>query len=316
MLPRIKLAAVAAAAMLLSAGAASPADTTFVTLGTGSGPIPTLERAQPANLLIAGDQMILVDAGDGAAQQVGKAGAPFENIQSVFISHLHFDHTGGLFALLSRRFQVLAPAPVTIYGPPGTKATVDALVQAMLPAVEAAANIRERSRMSPAETVRVVELSDGWTGRIGDITITAASNSHYVLQGESDRRNDTYAFRFDTPGRSIVYTGDTGPSAAVERLATGADILFAEIMEPGGTLARLRASRPDIPPAALAAVARHYHAQHLSPTEVGLMARRAGVKALVLTHIGMEDEEIPAARAAIAAHYSGPVTFASDLDRF
>lgn len=313
---KLKFAAAAAAVMLLSPGATSPTDPTFVTLGTASGPIPRPDRAQPANLLRSGEEMILVDAGDGAAQQVGKAGFAFEKIQSVFISHLHFDHTGGLFALLSRRFQVLAPAPITIYGPPGTRATVDALVQAMLPAIEAAANIRERSRVSPAETVKVVELNDGWTGRIGNIAITAVANSHYVLQGESKHRNDTYAFRFDMPGRSIVYTGDTGPSAAVEQLAKNVDVLFSEIMDQNGTLARLKASRPDVSPTALEAVSRHYHVQHLSPAEAGLMAQRAGAKALVLTHIGMNMDEIPAAKAAIAMHYKGPVTFASDLDRF
>ncbi|WP_189338313.1 MBL fold metallo-hydrolase [Sphingobium sp. SCG-1] len=200
MLSKMKFAVAAATTIVLSAGAASATDPTFVTLGTASGPIPRPARAQPANLLISGDQMILVDVGDGAAQQVGKAGVPFEKIQSVFISHLHFDHTGGLFALLSRRFQVLAPAPITIYGPPGTKATVDALVQAMLPATEAAANIRERSRVSPAETVQVVELSDGWSGRIGNIAITVAGESAGCFPSGAGGRIPTLSCPTPLPG--------------------------------------------------------------------------------------------------------------------
>src|SRR5690606_21667302 len=112
---------------------------------------PQERRAQPANLLVEGDQGILIDVGDGAAQQLGKIGVPLENVQTLFISHLHFDHTGGLFALLARRFQTLVPGKLTIYGPPGTQATVDGLIAAMAPAVTAQSNIRARAPAPPAD---------------------------------------------------------------------------------------------------------------------------------------------------------------------
>lgn len=290
----------------------------FYTLGTGSGPTPQARRAQPANLLMAGDQGILVDAGDGATQQLGKIGTPLTAIQSVFISHLHFDHTGGLFAFLSRRYQLLVPGQVTIYGPPGTRSTVDAMLAAMAPAVTAVSNIRRRSNLAPEDMVKVVELHDGWTGRIGEVRVTVASNSHYVLQPDTPdhSKQNTYAFRFDTPARAIVYSGDTGPSAAVEQLAKGADLLFAEIMDADAALDNLRRTRPDMPPAVLAVVEAHFRHQHLSPGEVGLMARRAQVKALVLTHNAIADDALPRVRAAIAREYDGPISFAEDLERY
>ena len=289
---------------------------TFVTLGTGSGPTPQKQRAQPANFLMAGDQGILIDVGDGAAQQLGKIGVPLETVRTIFISHLHFDHTGGLFGLLSRRFQLLVPGQLTIYGPPGTRATVASMLAAMAPGIASAANIRARSTAPPEDSVKVVELRDGWSGKIGGVTVTAASNSHYVLQPEAAGKGDTYAFRFDTPGRSLVYTGDTGPSASVEALARGADVLFSEIMDPDESLADLKARRPDVSATALAAVEAHYRNQHLSPTEVGLLARRSGVKALVLTHNAIADRGLPAAKRAIAVNFKGSVTFANDLDSF
>ncbi len=146
---------------LVAAGvAAAPAPATFTTLGTGAGPRPDAHRAQPANLLTYGKLYILIDVGDGAAQQLAKAGVPLESVTTVFLSHLHFDHTGGLFAYLSRRFQLRAPGVATIYGPPGTKATVDALVAAIAPGVASAINIGARNPTAPADTVRVVELYD------------------------------------------------------------------------------------------------------------------------------------------------------------
>src|SRR3546814_3429133 len=78
-------------------------------------------------------------------------------------------------------------------------------------ATTAASNIRARAGKPPAESVRVIELHDGWSGRISGVVVTAVSNSHYALQPDApgSTKRDTYSFRFDTPDRSIVYTGDT-----------------------------------------------------------------------------------------------------------
>lgn len=290
----------------------------FYTLGTGSGPRPKADRAQPANLILYNDQAVLVDAGDGAAEQLGKIGVPLESVKALFISHLHFDHTGGLFAVLSRRFQILAPGKLVIYGPPGTKATVAALVEAMEPAVTAQSNIRARAPLPPKDTVDVVEIGDGWSGSVAGMTVTAASNSHYVIQSETDPQGAkaTFAFRFDTPERAIVYTGDTGPSPAIETLARGADLLFAELMDPVAALADIRRARPDMPDGVIQAVSGHFNRQHLSPHEAGLMAERSGVKTLIITHNAVANDGLERARADIAASFSGRVIFASDLQKF
>src|SRR3546814_3307579 len=122
------LAVAMAFAGLLLTPAAAVGQSSFITLGTGGGPAPQARRAQPANLLLSRDQAILIDCGDGAAQQLGKIDYPLEHVQNVLISHLHFDHTGGLFAFLSRRYQLLSPGVVTVYGPPGTRAPVEGLL--------------------------------------------------------------------------------------------------------------------------------------------------------------------------------------------
>jgi ribonuclease BN (tRNA processing enzyme) len=72
----------------------------WVTLGTAGGPVPTVDRSEPANLLIAGDHSILVDAGDGTVGQLARAGRTIGEVDAVFLSHLHLDHSGGLAAVI------------------------------------------------------------------------------------------------------------------------------------------------------------------------------------------------------------------------
>ena len=118
------------------------------------------------------------------------------------------------------------------------------------------------------------------------------------------------------PTRSIVYTGDTGPSAAVEELAQGADLLIAEIMDADRELEKVLAKISDASPELVERADAHFRLDHLSPEEVALLAKRAGVRKLVLTHIALPDEELSGAERRISMIFAGPVIFASDLDRF
>ena len=71
-----------------------------MTLGTAGGPVPTVDRSEPANLLVAGEEKILVDTGDGTVGQLARLGMSLGPIRHVFISHHHHDHTGGLAAVV------------------------------------------------------------------------------------------------------------------------------------------------------------------------------------------------------------------------
>jgi ribonuclease BN (tRNA processing enzyme) len=283
-----------------------------------AGPVASAQRSQPANLLRGGDQAILIDAGDGAAEQLAKTGVPLAQVHHILLSHLHFDHTGGMFALLGMRFQVAYPGTLTIYGPPGTRRLVDGLLAAMQPAAEAGAGFPGQPPRNPANGVQVVELTDGGQLSIGDIKISAAVNSHYsfVPGSEEARRYQSLSYRFELPDRTLAYTGDTGPSANVEQLARGADLLFCEVIDPDAAMAALKRVNPNAPPALLAMVRQHFIEQHLTPDNVGLLAAAAGVKRLVLTHNALGDGPTEKAITAIAAHFKGPIAVAKDLDSF
>lgn len=301
-----------------AASAAAPA-LTWTTLGTNSGPIPNRDRSEPANLVRYGDQLILADVGDGAPEQLAKVSVRLGQVQTVVISHLHFDHTGGLFAFLSLRFQSRQNTPLIIYGPPGTQHLVTQLFAAMKPGETASKTMGPAVYGAPDAGVKVVEIAGGAAFAVGDVKVEAVENSHYETLGPpSPERPVSLSFRFTAPGRSIVYTGDTGPSDKVAQFCKGADTLVSEIMDPALAVAKIAksyaASNP--PASAFKAVEDHFRREHLHPTEVGKLAAACGAKTLVATHNALERDELAGARKQIAGEFRGKIAIAEDLQVF
>lgn len=293
----------------------------WITLGTVAGPVASPTRSQPANLLIAGGKNILVDVGDGTANQLAKVGLPTANIDAVFISHLHWDHTGGLAALLGLRAQTNAAPGMTIYGPPGTAEMVAGLLASMVPGATAGYGVPGAPRTDLSTMVEVIELRDDASLEYADMTVRVRNNTHYSFEpgGDLAGRFESLSFRFDLPGRSIVYTGDTGPSTAVEELAIGADLLVAEMMDVDDTIAMVRRNSPNIPEPVARGLEQHLRTHHLLPGDVGEMASRAGVGAVVVTHFAGRERGDPMHfeyLRQIAEHFDGPVVIANDLDEY
>ena len=314
---------ITAFAALCAMTATNPANANrFVTLGTQGGPLPQPDRSQPANAIVRDDGAImLVDAGDGTAEQMAKARLPLTKVDTIFLSHMHFDHTAGVLGVLSLRFQSSLPGIVTVYGPPGTATFIDGVLAAMIPFATAGFGVPGEKLGSPKKGVRVIEMADGSTATVGGVTVTAAQNTHYtfVPGSEIDRQHKSLSFRFDMKDRSIVYTGDTGPSANVERLAKGADVLVSEVIDVEKIVTIMRTTRPDLPEQDMKHLIEHQETQHLTYSEVAGLAKRAGVKSVVLTHIvpgTVTPEDEIEYRNIMAKDYAGPVVFARDLDSF
>jgi ribonuclease BN (tRNA processing enzyme) len=296
--------------------------TRLITLGTKSGPVPIVGRAQSANLLIVNGTYYLIDAGDGVVRRLTRAHVLIRQIGTIFITHVHSDHTGGLPSLLQTAYDETRKEPIDIYGPPGT----DILVNAIKPylAVNSDIRISDGTRVvRPEDMIKAHVLNSGTAYRDKNITVTAVENTHFHFAPGSPAygRYESYSYRFEAKDRTIVVTGDTGPSPAVTALARGADLLVSEVLDPdeareirvmSGEWARMTPKQQE-------GFMRHMRTEHLTPAEVGEMAAKAGVKAVVLTHILTgADPNADYARFVrdVKQKFLGPVTVAKDLMSF
>jgi ribonuclease BN (tRNA processing enzyme) len=129
------------------------------------------------------------------------------------------------------------------------------------------------------------------------------------------------SYRFDLADRSIVYTGDTGPSAALAELARGADLLVSEMIDGDAVLAQMRPPGARVPEPAEAPTgfAWHMTAHHMNPLEVGELAAAAEVGRLVVTHFAPNPagpEQAARYLEAIGTRFAGATELARDLGSY
>jgi ribonuclease BN (tRNA processing enzyme) len=249
--------------------AQSPAGTRtrLVLLGTAGGPTPKLERAAPAQAIVVGDRVYLVDCGDGVARQLRLARLPFGQLRAVFITHQHSDHNAGYGPLFLLGWTSGLVAPVDVYGPP----PLEKMTRLVLEANEF--DIRTRMEdeglppLAPLIRAHEVALVPGLRARPVEIfkddrvKVTCVLNHHPPIQ-------QSLALRFDTAERSIVVSGDTTYAESVRELARGADVLVHE------ALYAPYWKRPDVP--LPPAVVRHILASHTDVPDAGRLAAEAG----------------------------------------
>lgn len=279
--------------------ASSGRDVSLMLLGTQGGPEAIPDRAGIASLVTVAGKRYLIDAGDGLLQQLALAHVPAKEVETVFLTHLHDDHTVGLAGLASFRYTTGAPQ-LDIIGPSGTSRLVAGL-RAFL-AVNAEIRGAEAKHVPLTSAIVGRDVEPGTIYSDGTVRILAVENTHYhFAPGSPARVNKSYSYRFEAPGRVIVFTGDTGPSSAVEQLAKGADILVCEMVT--------SADIAHVPPN----VVTHMLQEHLNPTEVGKLAHVAGVRKLLISHYRSATE---ADVAEIRRQFSGEIVLGKELDRF
>jgi len=293
----------------------------LITLGTIAGPVPTADRAQTSNLLIVNGRYYLIDAGANASRRVAQAGVSVPRIASVFITHQHSDHTAGLPFLLSVAWYYGRSTPMHIYGPVGT----EALVAAALAFDAIDATIRHGAQTNSLDdivAVKNVELGRFYSD--DNLAVTAVENNHYHFAPDSPAyaKFGSYSYRFDIKdGPSIVFTGDTGPSEAVAKLAAGADVLVSEALAIDEIRARRKKAGTwqSLSPAEQKKWTAHMLKEHITPEQAGRLAAKAGVELLVLTHLsssGAVGDDYQRFVERAAKYFDGPIVAAKDLMQF
>ncbi len=282
--------------------------------GTGS-PMPDPDRAGPCLAVIAGKRLILVDAGEGAARNLGLMGLPPARVERVLLTHFHSDHIDGLGPLaLQHWVQGAATQPLMLQGPVG----VGEIAAGFNGAYRIDSTYRtghHGAAIAPPSgfglSPRAFALTDG-AGVIvndGGLKITAFTVDHGPVK-------PAVGYRFDYKGRCIVVSGDTVPDARLTAMAKGCDLLVMEALQPRLTRVLGRAAK-DAGNAGLSQVMTDIENYHTTPEQAADEARKAGVKAVALTHIvpplrlrGLESAFLGDART----RFDGELWIASDRD--
>jgi len=274
-------------------------------LGTGGGGSPRLGRAGSAALVTVGDDRLLFDCGPSATVQLLRAGVRPEDVGPLFLTHHHFDHLVDLPYFAMSSWIAGREEPLSVFGPVGTSHIVD-----MLFGADGAfdADLRARSESPAAQRIymsrhgktrdrmRIVAidlLTEGPIHESAGWRVSAARMPHTQPFMES------LAYRVDSGDRSVVISGDTAPSAAMEAFAAGADVLLHECTRPDDDLIRL---------------GLEHH--HTGPIALGAIAQRAGVATLVLTHFSIEHGapgSVERMATEVRRHFTGETVVGSDL---
>jgi ribonuclease BN (tRNA processing enzyme) len=307
--------------MAQTSPASSKTGTRLITLGTSGGPNPRDRRAQSANLLVVNDALYVIDAGDGVSRRLAKAGINIREIGTIFITHHHDDHTAGLGTLMSVGWDQQRTKPINVYGPPRTEELVKAAVQYFT--ISAEIRIADGGRTVPISQVFLGhDVGTGIVYQDTNIKVTAVENSHYDFHKGSDSgKHKSYSYRFETPHRVIVFTGDTGVSDAVNELAKDADLLVTETASFEDRKQRFISTGQwqAMTPAEQEGITRQATQGHMGLEVVWKMAARANVKTLVLSHLTARadgSDDYTEWADEVKKHFSGQVLIAKDLMEF
>lgn len=290
-------------------------------LGTKGGPPLDRDRSETSSLLIVDGRPYLIDCGIGTMRRLLDTEVRSETIRTIFITHLHSDHDLGLADVMSNDVLYLDAAQgaahtIDIYGPPQTAQFVQfAYSYLRIPSAVFAAD--GLSPANPANPFKAHEIEHaGMVYQDDKIRVTAAENTHYKLMSSKDRaRMKSYAYRFDTRYGTIVFTGDTGVSDAVARLAKGADVLVSEVIDIPAITKFVMSTQNHWTQQRRDALMAHMKSEHLPMKDLGEMATAAEVKSVVLHHYSpVEDSAIYV--SGVKKYYSGPVFAGKDLARY
>jgi ribonuclease BN (tRNA processing enzyme)/pimeloyl-ACP methyl ester carboxylesterase len=247
--------------------------TRVVLLGTGT-PIPDPDRSGPATAIVVDDRAYLIDFGPGIVRRAEAAALKREipaveprNLKVAFLTHLHSDHTGGYSDLILGGWTSGRTVPLEVYGPTGLQLMTEHILQAYRVDIETRTNpdgpMRDAGRSPEGWKVNAHEIKAGVIYKDEKVTVTAFATKHAM---------ESYGYRFDTPDRTIVISGDTNPVEGTIDACNGCDVLIHEA-QPLELLVRM-------PKSIQSFVAKY----HTTTEQLAALANMAKPKLLVIYH--------------------------------
>jgi len=255
---------------------------------------------------VSNDTAYLVDFGPGvvrraagAATSRGIAALQPTRLRVVFATHLHSDHTVGYPDLIFTPWTLGRVTPLEVYGPKGLKAMTEHLLEAYRVDIDTRTNPEGNQRtFANGHNVNPHEITAGVVYKDANVTVTAFATKHAM---------ESYGYRFDTPDRSIVVSGDTNPTQATIDACRGCDVLIHEVHTSAWLDARPEAG--GAPPGTFRRFSEQYHT---TTAQLADLARQARPKLLILYHYNsLSPEEL---QADMMQRYAGHFVIGRDLD--
>jgi ribonuclease BN (tRNA processing enzyme)/acetyl esterase/lipase len=244
--------------------------TRVILLGTGT-PVPDPDRSGPATAVVVDDHAYLVDFGPGVVRRAELAALARKipavepgNLKLAFVTHLHSDHTAGYSDLILTGWTSGRTVPLEVYGPSGLQSMTEHILQAYRVDIETRTNPDgNQRRFTDGAKVNAHEVKPGVIYKDEKVTVTAFATKHAM---------ESYGYRFETPDRTIVISGDTNPVEATINACNGCDVLIHEA-QPLELLAKM--------PESIQSFVTKYHT---TTEQLAELANRAKPKLLIIYH--------------------------------
>lgn len=280
----------------------SYAQTKVILLGTGT-PNPDPDHSGSSIAIVVGTTPYLIDFGAGIVRQAAKMTPQYggnysalkaKNLKHAFLTHLHSDHTVGFPDLLLTPWVLERDEPLEIYGPVGTKNLTDNVLKAYKADIDYRLNGLEPANDSGWRVNTHEFAEDGLIYHDSLIKVEA----FYVEHGSW---TNAFGFRFTTPDKIIVISGDTRPCENILKYSKGADILIHEVYSYQKWLKRNDFWQ------------KYHAANHTSTYELGELGTKAKPGKVILYHLlfwGASEEDL---LKEISEKYGGEVIVGKDF---
>lgn len=251
--------------------------------------------------MVINNTPFVIDCGMGVSHQLVSAGVPLPSVKYIFISHHHSDHNLEYGNLFYNAWASGLSTPVHSFGPKGLEAMTRTFWE--LNKFDVDTRIADEGRPDPRPLLIAKDIdADGVVLKTADVTVTAFRTPHPPI-------TDNFAYKFETPDGTIVFSSDTDYNPKLAEFAKGADVLVHEALYApfvDKLVARVKNG---------ATLGKHLLESHTTTEDVGKIAAAAGVKLLVMSHlvpgdIDVSDEDWT---RDVKKNFSGRIIVAKDL---